>query len=164
MTDTSNSSPERRPKQVVATLLASGFGSGFAAFAPGTWGSAVGLLLAWPWWGGSSVGLQVAAAAIVLVLGVWAGEEVAYRLGDKDPSLVVIDEIAGMWVTLIALPWNPVTVTVGFFMFRLFDVFKPYPARDLERVPGGWGIMLDDIVAGIYANLAVRVVLLVWPW
>ena len=83
--------------------------------------------------------------------------------GDKDPSLVVIDEVAGMWVTLIALPWTPVTVLTGFFMFRLFDVFKPYPARDLEGVPGGWGIMLDDIVAGIYANLAVRVVLLVWP-
>ena len=107
--------------------------------------------------------MQVAAAAIVLVLGVWSGEQVASRLRDKDPSLVVIDEIAGMWVTLVALPWNPVTVVAGFLMFRLFDVFKPYPARDLERVPGGWGIMLDDIVAGIYANLAVRVVLLVWP-
>ena len=163
MTDTSGSSSARRPMQSVATLLASGFGSGFAPIAPGTWGSAMGLLLACPWWGTSSVGLQVAAAAIVLMVGTWAGEDVASRLGDKDPSLVVIDEIAGMWVTLIALPWNPVTVVTGFFMFRLFDVFKPYPARDLERVPGGWGIMLDDIVAGIYANLAVRVVLLVWP-
>ena len=123
----------------------------------------MGLLLAWAWWGCSSIGLQVAAAAIALVLGVWSGEQVARRLRDKDPSLVVIDEIAGMWVTLVALPWNPVTVVAGFFMFRLFDVFKPYPARDLERVPGGWGIMLDDVVAGIYANLAVRVVLLVWP-
>ena len=105
MSDKSPSSSTRRLQDGVATLLASGFGAGFAPIAPGTWGSAMGLLLAWAWWGCSSIGLQVAAAAIALVLGVWSGEQVARRLRDKDPSLVVIDEIAGMWVTLVALPW-----------------------------------------------------------
>jgi phosphatidylglycerophosphatase A len=68
-----------------------------------------------------------------------------------------------MWVTLLFLPLTPLTAIAGFVAFRVMDVVKPFPARGLERLPGGWGIMADDLMAGIYANLAVRVLLAVWP-
>ena len=79
------------------------------------------------------------------------------------PGIVVVDEVLGQWVTLMALPFTPATATVGFLLFRAMDILKPWPARDLERVPGGWGIMADDVAAGVYAHLALRVGLLVWP-
>ena len=76
---------------------------------------------------------------------------------------MVVDEVVGQWVSLLLLPLTPLTVVLGFLLFRLLDVLKPWPARDFERLPGGWGIMADDVMAGIYANLLVRVGLLVWP-
>ncbi len=76
-----------------------------------------------------------------------------------DPSVVVIDEIVGMWVTLFLLPLDLLTVLTSFVLFRMFDVLKPPPARQVENVPHGWGIMLDDIIAGIYANLGTRLLL-----
>jgi len=99
----------------------------------------------------------------VFFLGVWSASLVAKRSGVEDPGLVVVDEIAGMWITLLLLPLTWQVAVVGFFAFRVMDVFKPYPARDFEKFPRGWGIMADDVMAGIYANLTVRVVALVWP-
>lgn len=76
-----------------------------------------------------------------------------------DPSEVVIDEVVGMMVTLAYLPWSFISIGLGFLLFRVFDIIKPPPARQLERLPGGWGIVMDDVVAGIYANLALRLIL-----
>ena len=146
----------------LAKVVATAFGSGYSPFAPGTAGSAVGLLLfallarrPWPW--------QLAACAVVFVVGVAAAGRVAALLGIEDPGLVVVDEVAGQWITLTALPFTPAVAIAGFVLFRLMDVLKPWPARDLERLHGGWGIMLDDVMAGIYAHLLLRVGLLVWP-
>jgi phosphatidylglycerophosphatase A len=140
---------------VLARVVATGFGSGYSRVAPGTAGSAVGLLLfwplaalAWPW--------QLAASAVLFVSGSLAAGRVARHVGLKDPGIVVVDEVVGQWVTLV-------TALLGFLLFRAMDVVKPWPARDLERVPGGWGIMADDVAAGIYAHLLLRVGLLVWP-
>jgi phosphatidylglycerophosphatase A len=145
-----------------ATAVATAFGSGFSPLAPGTAGSAVGLLLfwplaalAWPW--------QLGAAAALLLVGSLAAGRVARRVGRKDPGIVVVDEVVGQWVALAALPFTPATAAAGFLLFRVLDVVKPWPARDLERLPGGWGIMADDVAAGIYAHLVLRVALLVWP-
>ena len=80
-----------------------------------------------------------------------------------DVDLAVVDEIVGMWVTLVGLPFGPATALLGFVLFRVMDVVKPWPARNLEGLPDGWGIMADDVAAGIYAHLALRVILLVWP-
>jgi phosphatidylglycerophosphatase A len=152
----------RRAVDFLARVVATAFGSGYSPFAPGTAGSAVGLLLfwpmaAWPWpW-------QVAAAAALFLVGSLAGGRVARHVGLKDPGIVVVDEVVGQWVTLAALPFTPVTAALGFLLFRTMDIVKPWPARDLERVPGGWGIMADDVAAGVYAHLALRVALLVWP-
>jgi phosphatidylglycerophosphatase A len=145
-----------------ARLLATGFGSGYSPVAPGTAGSAVGLLLFWPL---ALVGVtwQIAACVAGLVIGAGASGMLARELGRKDPGLAVIDEVVGMWVTLVGLPFGVRTALVGFVLFRVMDVVKPWPARELEHLPGGWGIMADDVAAGIYAHLALRVVLLVWP-
>jgi phosphatidylglycerophosphatase A len=152
----------KRVVDALARVVATAFGSGYSPFAPGTAGSAVGLLLfwpmaAWPWAG------QGAATAGLFLVGALAAGRVACRAGSKDPGIVVVDEVVGQWVTLAALPFTPLTAGLGFLLFRAMDIVKPWPARDLERVPGGWGIMADDVAAGVYAQLALRVLLLAWP-
>jgi phosphatidylglycerophosphatase A len=146
----------------LSRFVATGLGSGYSPVAPGTAGSIVGLLLflplarvGWPW--------QLAATAAVALVGALAAGRVARAVGRKDPGLVVVDEVAGQWVTFLALPFTPVIALAGFLLFRLMDIVKPWPARDLERLPGGWGIMADDVAAGIYAHLLLRVGLAVWP-
>ena len=145
-----------------ARWLATGFGSGYAPVAPGTAGSAVGLLLFWPlaslpphW--------QIGVCVVLFVIGAFASTRVAHALGKKDPGLIVVDEIVGMWITLVGLPFSPLVAVVGFVLFRAMDVLKPWPARSLENLPDGWGVMADDVAAGIYAHLLLRVALLVWP-
>jgi phosphatidylglycerophosphatase A len=157
-----SSLPRASPLDVLATVVATGLGSGYAPFAPGTAGSLVGLALFWPVSHLPLAG-QALATTLVFALGVAAAGHVARRIGIEDPGLVVADEVVGMWVSLLGLPLTGVTAVAGFVLFRVFDVFKPYPARDLERLPGGWGIMCDDVMAGVYANLLLRAGLLAWP-
>jgi phosphatidylglycerophosphatase A len=147
---------------VASRLVGTGLGSGYSPVAPGTAGSLVGVLLflplaglAWP--------TQLAATAALTLVGVFAAARVAHLVGRKDPGLVVVDEVAGQWITFVALPFTPVTALAGFLLFRVADIVKPWPARDLERLPGGWGIMADDVAAGIYAQLLLRVGLAIWP-
>jgi phosphatidylglycerophosphatase A len=155
-------SSRSRLVSLAARVVATGGGSGYAPVAPGTAGSAVGLLLFWPlsW---LPLGWQIGATVVVFVLGTLAASEVATQVGLKDPGIVVVDEVVGMWISLLFLPLTPITAALGFFLFRLMDVLKPWPARDFERFPGGWGIMTDDVMAGVYANLLLRAGLLVWP-
>lgn len=145
-----------------ARMLATGFGSGYSPFAPGTAGSAVGLLLFWPLAMVPLLG-QLALCVVLFVVGALAATLVAEEVGRKDPGVVVVDEVVGMWITLVGVPFVPLTIVVGFLLFRVMDVVKPWPARSLEALPGGWGIMADDVAAGVYAHLCLQVVLLVWP-
>ncbi|HEX6739269.1 MAG TPA: phosphatidylglycerophosphatase A [Vicinamibacteria bacterium] len=142
----------------LATVVATGLGSGYSPIAPGTAGSAVGLALLWLMRGLSPLALAAAIVAVSAV-GVAAATRVARRVGLEDPGLVVIDEVAGMWVTLWLLPFTPLLALLGFVAFRVMDVWKPWPARSLEHLPRGWGIMADDLMAGVYANLLLRVLL-----
>ena len=146
----------------LARVVATVFGSGRSPLAPGTVGSAVGVLLFWPL-SGLGWPWQLAAIAAVTLGGALAAGRVAARLGLEDPGVVVVDEVAGQWVALATLPFTPATALLGFLLFRSMDILKPWPARDLERLHGGWGIMADDIAAGVYAHLLLRVLLLVWP-
>lgn len=146
----------------LALLTATGLGSGYSPVAPGTAGSIVGVLLFLPL-AGLDWRAQLGAIAAVTLAGTLAASRVAARLGKKDPGLVVVDEVAGQWVALLALPFTPLTAALGFLLFRVMDIVKPWPARDLERLPGGLGIVADDLAAGVYANLALRVALAVWP-
>jgi phosphatidylglycerophosphatase A len=151
-----------RVTDFVTRLVATAFGSGYSPVAPGTAGSAVGVLLFWPL-AGLAWPWQVAASAVVFFVGVAAASRLARQLGIEDPGVVVVDEVVGQWLTLAALPFNPAVALAGFVLFRVMDVVKPWPARSLERLHGGWGIMADDVMAGVYAHLALRVGLLIWP-
>jgi phosphatidylglycerophosphatase A len=144
----------------LALVIATGFGSGYAPFAPGTAGSAVGLLFVW---GMSTLGLagQCVAVLAVTAISMIAADTVAKSMGLKDPGLIVADEIAGMMVTMIAIPLSVKSVLLGFILFRVMDVVKPPPARQFEQFKGGVGIVADDLMAGVYAQLVLRGLLLV---
>ena len=146
---------------LLSIAIATGLGSGYSPFAPGTAGSAVGLLLWWPLHR-LPVAAQVAALVLVFAAGVIASTRVARGLGLEDPGLVVVDEVIGMWTSLIFLPLTPANAIAGFVLFRILDVIKPWPARQFESLPDGWGIMMDDLMAGVYANLLLRVGHLAW--
>jgi phosphatidylglycerophosphatase A len=152
----------RRLLDFGAKLVATGFFSGYSPFAPGTAGSLVGVLLFLPLAGRPWL-LQLALLLVVTLVGMLAADRLARSLGLKDPGLVVVDEIAGQWLSYLALPFTPLTALAGFVLFRVMDIVKPWPARDLERLPGGIGIVADDLAAGVYANLLLRVVLAIWP-
>jgi len=123
-------------------------GVGFMPIAPGTWGSALAVificLTQWSVW---LYGLSFLA---LLGMGYWAVARIDLS-GNKDPGFVVIDEVLGMWVTFIAIPLTIPSVIAGFLLFRIFDIIKPYPCRRLEKLPGYWGILCDDLAAGFYA-------------
>ncbi len=140
----------------VALVLATGFGFGYGPIAPGTWGSLPGLALAWLSFRTGGAWAVLAVAAIVSAVGVWAAGRVEGLAGEKDPGLVVIDEIAGQMVTLTFIDPTSRVLAAGFVLFRIFDVWKPWPARRLEDLPGGSGIMADDLMAGLYASLALH--------
>ena len=146
----------------LALALATGLGSGYSPVVPGTAGSFVGLVLFLPVHALPPAALLAAVAALVVV-GVASASHVSRLVGLEDPGIVVIDEVAGMWVSLLFLPLTPLTALLAFVFFRVFDVVKPYPARRLEDLPGGLGIMCDDLMAGAYANLLLRGILAVWP-
>jgi phosphatidylglycerophosphatase A len=160
--EATRSADSHRIIERAATLLATGLGSGYSPIAPGTAGSFVGLALYWPM-ARLPAAAQLAALAVLSILGVWAATDVARRLGREDPGVVVVDEIAGMWVSLLFLPFTAFTAAAAFLLFRVMDVIKPFPAGRLERLPGGFGIVADDLMAGVYANLAVRLLLVAWP-
>lgn len=145
-------------KQRLSFLLGTGFGAGYSPFAPGTAGTAVGLLFVWPM-AFMSLPAQIAFAVVVSALSILAADVVANSVGLKDPGLVVADEIAGMMVTMIgvAITWK--TALLGFVLFRIMDILKPPPARRFETLKGGLGIVADDLMAAVYANLALRAIL-----
>jgi phosphatidylglycerophosphatase A len=186
--------PPRKPR--LALLMATGFGLGYLPLAPGTWGSLLGVALAWSLrrHGAMSsflhpANMQIGGLAAdplflvnliaifgIALAGVWISGRVAEFTGHKDPQFVVIDEVSGQMIALLGAGWilmpssdridaalplvgltapNWKYLMLGFILFRGFDIWKPFPARQAERLPGGWGIMADDWVAGIYAALAL---------
>jgi phosphatidylglycerophosphatase A len=167
-----------RGREALRTACITGLGSGFAPFAPGSWGSLVALLLfTIVWW--AAVGAKTSCALpesgpraaveavtivgilVASVLSVRWGEWAIARFASPDPKPFTLDEVAGQWVALLVLPlalggsfWSFACVAGGqFFFFRLFDVLKPPPARQAESLPAGWGILVDDLCAGLYANI-----------
>lgn len=146
----------------VARTVATGLGSGYSPVAPGTAGSLLGLVLYWPlqW---LPLMWQVVSLGIAFGGGVLCAGHVARKSTVHDPGIVVVDEVVGMWASLLFQPFTIATAVLAFLAFRATDIVKPYPARQMESLPGGLGIMADDLVAGFYANLLVRVALAAWP-
>ncbi len=143
--------------RVMLYLIGTFGGTGFAPIAPATVASFAFTLLWW-WLGPPVVAVQTALIGGVFLVGVVVAGKLEEWHG-KDPGLVVIDEVAGMLVTFWGVATGPAGWLAGFLWFRFFDIFKPFPVRRLERAPGGWGIMLDDIGAGIYAWIALQLTL-----
>ncbi len=139
-------------------LMATGLGSGYLPFIPGTAGSLLALLIYilfpldhFTW---------LIICIVLFLIGIFASGIVERDHG-KDPGIVVIDEIVGQWITLLFLPRNYLIFIAGFIIFRIFDIIKPYPARTSEKFSGGMGIMLDDLIAAIYANIALHLILII---
>lgn len=149
--------------QRFARLVATVGGVGHAPVAPGTVASAL-TALALGVVSPSPLALVVMLLAVILV-GTWAAQEAERSLGGKDPGAIVIDEVAGMALAVLTLPLTPAVLIAGFVLFRVFDIVKPYPANALQRLPGGVGVMIDDLVAGLYALLLLVVAraLVGWP-
>ena len=150
-------------KTRLAVLLATVGYVGHFPIAPGTAGSAAALPLFFLVRMAGSPALEVTVILVLLAAGCWAGSVAEAHYARTDPGYVVLDEVVGMLVTLLFIPVSATGVLLGFFLFRLFDIVKPFPARQCERLHGGVGIMTDDVVAGIYGNLALRSILYVLP-
>lgn len=155
--------PSRPRAPLWATLTATFFGIGRLHPGPGTWGSAATVLL----WAAAARELPptlctpfaIAAALFVILIGIPSATRVARASGGKDPQFVVIDEVAGQLIALIAVPLAWKTFLAGFILFRAFDILKPPPVRQLERLPEGAGIVLDDVGAGIFAFVVMHLLL-----
>jgi phosphatidylglycerophosphatase A len=146
-------------KEEAVMFLATGFYIGNIPFAPGTFGSLIGLPLCF-----ALTGISLAPAMLgtlfFILFAVCIADAAEKILKQSDPGCIVIDEIAGMMVTLIGLPFNPITVVIGFIIFRILDILKPFPIRNLDkRIPGGLGVVADDVAAGIIANLLLRIII-----
>jgi phosphatidylglycerophosphatase A len=147
--------PARQPSFIIK-CIATVFFSGYAPIAPGTAGSLAALipLIIFP-----TISTTVLLVIVVLgfIIGVLVSRQFERAYGE-DPQVVVIDETVGMWITMLFVPITWKTLVLGFILFRIFDIIKPPPARQLEKVPNGWGIMLDDVAAGIYAGLLLLLI------
>ena len=147
-----------------AALLATWFGIGLLPKAPGTWGSAAALPLAWMLVGFGGRELLLAATLACFLVGWWASAVYVARTKAADPGEVVIDEVAGQWLVLALAPLDPVAYLVGFALFRLFDVWKPWPVGWADaRIGGGLGVMVDDILAAGYGLLGMAIFIRLWP-
>jgi phosphatidylglycerophosphatase A len=150
-----------------AWTVATFFGAGLGKPGPGTWGSVAALLI----WAAESMSGHPSAhtelvglliwIALAIALGVPAATIVAREAGRKDPQIVVIDEVAGQWIALLFSPPDWLHGLLALLLFRLFDITKPFPVRQLENLPEGWGIVFDDVAAGLYA-LGVASLIRIW--
>jgi phosphatidylglycerophosphatase A len=157
----SSAAPTAAPKSRFSWLIATFFGVGFLPPGPGTWASAVTVVL---WWAachwlrpGWLVPISVLIALAVTLIGITPATVVARESGRKDPGFVVIDEVAGQMIALIGVPLSWKYLLASFILFRSFDIVKPFPLRRLEGLPGGTGIMMDDVGAGLYALALLQI-------
>ncbi|MBI2189321.1 MAG: phosphatidylglycerophosphatase A [Acidobacteria bacterium] len=149
--------------QRFALLIATGGYVGYVPVAPGTAGSALGLAVLWLVRSTGSPVTEVTVAAAVAILGTWSAGMAERHFGRVDPGPVVVDEVLGMLVTLLWLPINALGACAGFLVFRLLDIVKPWPARRLEALPRGWGVMADDAMAAVYGYLIMRGLVVLAP-
>ena len=136
---------------------------GYAPVAPGTFGSAAGLVVFALVRSTGSGFVEVAVIVALFIAGVWSGTEAEHHFGRVDPGPIVLDEVVGMLITLALLPVTVTGALVGFLLFRVLDVVKPWPSGRFERLPGGLGVMADDGMAALYGNLLLRVLLALAP-
>jgi len=140
-----------KTKEFLVKFIATGYGSGYAPIIPGTFGT----LAAFPiFWAMTYLifPVYIAVTVIISLIGIWAAGEAEKLFGVKDPHPVVIDEIAGLLTAMLFLPFQIKYLLIAFVIFRVFDVLKPWPCFQIQSLDGGWGIMLDDLIAGLYTG------------
>ncbi len=147
----------------LSLVCATFFGAGYSPVAPGTAGSLAAIpllvllrLTGWAW-------IEAVAVMLLFAAGVWSASAAEHLLACDDPGPVVIDEVVGMLISMFLVPLTWPAVLAAFLAFRVMDIAKPYPAGRLERLGGGWGIMADDVAAGVYANVVVQALLWLRP-
>lgn len=136
---------------------------GYAPFAPGTFGSAAGLVLFYAVRNTGSPAIEIAAIVLLFAIGIWAATRAEHHFGGVDPGPIVVDEVVGMLITLCLLPVTVFGAVLGFVVFRVLDVIKPFPSARFERLPGGLGVMADDGMAAIYGNLVMQGLMAIAP-
>lgn len=142
-------------------FIASGFGTGYLPKAPGTWGALGGFLIILPFYLSNFGNHDILLLSLIILftaLGVWSANMVESEWG-HDPKKVVIDEMVGFWISVVLIKFSWFNFIVAFALFRLYDIFKPLGIRKAEKLKGGTGVMADDIVAGIYANVTLRLII-----
>jgi len=150
--------------KTIYKLTATALGAGYSPFAPGTMGAIVGCLALWLFEKYNLISttttplLFIGLIVITTILGIIATDKLEDEWG-KDPSKVVLDEVIGMWITMMFVPLSFLNVLIGFGLFRFFDIAKPLGIRKLESLKGGVGVMADDILAGIYANIVLQIII-----
>lgn len=144
-------------KRTFVKLVASGFYTGYSPLVPGTTGTVPAWLIAWFLIGGNQVALGI-ASVIMFFVSVWSATE-AEKIYGHDAKKIVADEWIGMFLTLLFVPYSLVNYGIGFVAFRVFDVIKIPPAAQAERMPRGWGVTMDDVVAAVQANIATQVII-----
>jgi phosphatidylglycerophosphatase A len=143
-------------RERVVLFLATGFFVGNVPFAPGTFGSVIGLPFCFLI-SKLNIFFAVICALLFIFVAIWIAAAAGKILKKEDPAAIVIDEVAGLIVTFVGIPFTPKTAIVGFIIFRTFDILKPFPIRTLEKkITGGPGVVLDDVLAGIYGNIILR--------
>ena len=146
--------------KIIYKIVASFFGTGYSPVAPGTAGAILAALMVWFWQSQDTTLIYygwplLIATIIATLIGVYATDQLEPEWG-KDPSKVVIDEAVGLWISILFIPVNLYYLLAGLVLFRIFDIWKPLGIRKMEQVKGGWGVMLDDVLAGVYANLILQ--------
>ena len=139
----------------ISNLLATGFYVGYVPLLPGTMGSLLGAFLYWLLPNSTAPSFLIVIAVLFLV-GAWASTEVEKQTETRDNQKIVIDEVVGVLITLALFEKELIWMGVGFILFRVFDIIKLFPANYSERLPGGWGVMMDDVVAGVYGAVSLR--------
>ena len=150
--------------KIIYKLLATALGVGYSPFAPGTAGAIIGCVVLWVFEKYNIISttstplLFIGLIVSTTILGIIATDKLENEWG-KDPNKVVIDEVIGMWITMMFVPFSLINVLIGFVLFRFFDIAKPLGIRKLEKLEGGIGVMADDMLAGIYANILLQLII-----
>lgn len=149
----------------LAKTIATGFGSGYLPVAPGTWGAALATLMTYVIAIGFDLGIDlnnwlIGLSIVFTVLGIWSANVLQDEWG-HDPGKIVIDEMVGIWISMIFIPFSLINLLLAFGFFRLYDIWKPWIVKKAENLDGGLGVMADDIVAGVFANVTIQFILVV---
>jgi len=153
-----------KAKNKLVLFLASGFGLGYTPLAPGTFGTLLGVA-AYFFLGRLSIFAVVPIAAALILVSIWLADQAEQILLTRDPQIVVIDEVAGFLVTMLSFPTSWRYLLAGFLLFRFFDILKPWPASYFDRsARRGWAVVMDDVAAGVYANICLQILRLALDW